>query len=434
MANSISRRKLLALLGLSTTSGCLRFAGDDTANGTSGGGAGSGTRGGTRTLRPTATPTSTPREETATPGANTPTATPTQTPAATAEAAEGETATATETGTPGETATATEAEGRETVTDVTYPPGMTENTVTESLLDTHGRQVRGTANFTAVMREEQEFFETSRTAKVESKERMRMQMAFPDGTGTILRVSDGIYQRGEGTELGNVVYSYVPLDKYPFPIERAVMANRMRSVVVGGAYEPGKAFKRDGETIIQIGAEEVESAEALLELAYQAESVSSFSGGGEVTEGGVIKTLAGTAEFEGGDTSSVRRLLRTSDVGSTTVETPGWKSDVKDKQPTFDVTTTEDNKFLRVEKTGGQEVPPEIRIDANWWDENRFMYGRLEQGIEEGEPVYLYKDGTERLAHSYGEKPSADPDPFSGEFTFNIWTFVVKLLAQDFNI
>lgn len=178
---------------------------------------------------------------------------------------------------------------------------------------------------------------------------------------------------------------------------------------------------RDGETLFIIEADGIENRRALEETAsinrYFRRSefpLDSFSGAALVTENGVVREMEATI---GGQGESGPFVVNTSDIGSTTVASPSWKSTVREQEATFDVTRSADGNYVELRQTGGQPIDGtgELRLNVGAFDGSEYYDSEYGGSTSAGTTFYLYKTdetteyGGRKLGISKNSRPSASP-------------------------
>ncbi|WP_435319510.1 DUF7537 family lipoprotein [Haloarchaeobius sp. TZWSO28] len=335
-----------------------------------------------------------------------------------ATSAPGTTTTSTRTGT--ETATQTETTAGETETtaretetgsgEVTYPPGVSEDGVDERLVMNHRQKVLG----------------SSRTVETEYMGFERRTARFDDGRIHVIgsRAGETYVEDGQSFQRislgGQTVYGYRSSTRREYRPEALSGEGVLTGLIRGGDFAPTGTQSTNGETLIVIEADEIENQQALQEERYidryfrESEfPLTSLSATGLVTQEGIIREMDA---YLGGSGDSGPFRVRTTDIGSTTVSTPSWKSTAKEREARFDAKIVEDGSFIEVTQTGGQSIGAdfdvEFEIDA--YDSQNYFNGQFTGSTSSGTSFYLYKTdddwyGTKKLGIAKGAKPSIEP-------------------------
>ncbi|WP_227133345.1 hypothetical protein [Halorubellus salinus] len=310
------------------------------------------------------------------------------------------------------TDTETESETTEDDGEATYPPGVSDDGVTEALVLEHRQRTTGQSR--TVETEYMGF--NRRTTKLDGSGRMRVESS----RGPETYVEDRqLYQRL--TLGGQAVYAYH--DELRFDFRPTVLSGTdlLEALVRGGAFAPVGEQTRDGETLFILEADEMANASALEESRtvsrYFRQSefpLSSFSGSALATEDGVVSEMEA---FLQGDGDGGTFAVNTSDVGETTVTTPSWKDAAKREAATFDASLSADGSYIELVQTGGQAIGAEtdVRFQIDAFDRADYFNGRYQGSTSEGATFYLYKTGettdfgSPKLGVSKNSKPSTSP-------------------------
>lgn len=305
--------------------------------------------------------------------------------------------------------------GSETTADdgeATYPPGVSDDGVTEALVLEHRQRTTGQSR--TVETEYMGF--NRRTTKLDGSGRMRVESS----RGPETYVEDRqLYQRL--TLGGQAVYAYD--DELRFEFRPTVLSGTdlLEALVRGGAFAPVGEQTRDGETLFVLEADEIANDSVLEESRtvsrYFRQSelpLNSFSGSALATADGLVREMEA---FLQGDGDGGTFAVNTSDVGATSVTTPSWKDAAKRKAAAFDASLSADGSSIELVQTGGQAIGTEtdVRFQIDAFDRADYFNGRYQGSTSEGTTFYLYKTdettefGSPKLGVSKNSRPAASP-------------------------
>lgn len=322
---------------------------------------------------------------------------------------DGQTSTAT---TSTSSAESTDADGTADDGEATYPPGVSEDGVTETLAFAHRQQVSGetrTVRTTYMgFRELTARLAADDTAVVESSRGPESYVA-----------ADGLYQRfvvGDET-----IYAFNETVFRDYRPEIVGGQDLLSGLVRGGAFAPVGTQTRDGDTLFVLEADAVEDQRALEETEsinrFFRESefpLETFSASALVTPDGLVRSVGATI---GGGGDSGTFAVETSAVGATSVTEPSWTATAAEREATFRATLVDDGAFVELVQTGGQSIgaSTDVEFDVGAFDGREYYSTRYQGSTSAGATFYLYKtDGTNefgapKLGVSKGSRPSSGP-------------------------
>ncbi|MFC6954012.1 DUF7537 family lipoprotein [Halorubellus litoreus] len=294
----------------------------------------------------------------------------------------------------------------------TYPPGVSEDGVTEALVLEHRQRTSGRPRTV-----ETEYMGFNRlTTKIGDDVRMRVESS----RGPETYVEDRqLFQRQ--TVAGQAIYAYSPELRFEFRPSVLAGTDLLEALIRAGNFAPVGRQTRDGTTLFILEADEIENATVLEESRIVSRyfrrsefPLESFSGSALVTESGVIREMEA---FLQGDGDGGEFVVNTSDVGATSVTTPTWKDTARRKAATFEVSMASDSSFIELVQTGGQTIgaDADVRFQIDAYDQMDYFNGRFEGSSSEGATFYLYKTdettefGSPKLGVSKGSRPSSSP-------------------------
>ena len=335
----MNRREILAALGTIGVSGCLRLSNE--------------------------------------PG----TATTTTSPASTTETVvDTSTPTQSDTSTPETTTTTTAAEP-------SLPSGLTENGVTAFLYPTHARALRNTS-FRA------RWTKLNRTAS-----EIEWQRTYLGDQGVAL----GKWNR----ENGNAFEIYRNgSDNYWREVlgDRATYGNdtsRKDSAIWGQEVQPllaaadWRAPERVDET--RPARWTVTSSSAVADPPTpgyndQGELVSISSARMTVDERGIIRSIEATYAVRRNQQKLTFQINYTLDfIGTASVSEPGWVATAREQTPVVRAALTDDNQFVRMTIESGNRLEAGSVVFVDVGNDFHNFHTRLDEPIDSGDPVYLYK-------------------------------------------
>jgi hypothetical protein len=203
----------------------------------------------------------------------------------------------------------------------------------------------------------------------------------------------------------------------------------LQGLIEGGDWTPAGTTTEDGQRYVVIEADGVESATALREgnVYYDEEAtVETFSGEGLVTEDGVVREIRVTITFDGRAEDGII-LLRTTDVGETSVSRPDWTATAKQKATEFETEVVDGGTYITLSHVGGQSIQGRFEVDVA--AERDYFDGELgeSEDFDQGTTLYLYRTNEQEdfgrvLGVSKGSPPdSPPPEDWSGEVQVNVW-------------
>jgi len=330
------------------------------------------------------------------------------TPPSTDTATATETPTATATDTPGEAVEADPNTETETAEQdgVSYPPGVSEDGVTATLVLSHRQAVADTPRTV-----ETKYMLERRTARLTDG---RAYVESDRGPDTYIADSQ-TYQRLRTAD--GPIYGYRNGIRREFRREALSGVGVLEALIEGMNFRPVGTQTRNGETFILIEADSVTDQRILQEndnvSRYFRESefpLQGDSGTGIVSQDGVITELSAFLE---GDGDSGEFLVRTTEIGSTTVPEPSWTSTAKQEEAQFEASLVDDGNYIRAEQVSGQSLDTELEIDA--YDRRDYYDGQFSGSTSPGTVFFLYKTddqteyGSQKLGISKGGRPSESP-------------------------
>jgi hypothetical protein len=332
------------------------------------------------------------------------TATPTRTPVPTeSEPTQSEPETETETATDG---------------DTTYPPGVSEDGVSSTLVLSH-RQAVADTSYTV---ETQYMFER-RTTRIGDAGLLVSGEQTPD-----VFVADGeMYQRFQLSS--GVVYGYRDDILREYRREALTGIEVLRALIEACNFRPVGSQTVDGETTTLIEADSITDQQ----LIRNSDNINRYfrrsefpltleAGRGAVTQDGVIQELTAFLQGEG---DGGEFLVRTGEIGSTNVSRPDWAATAQEQEAQFEARLVDDGSYIRVEQVAGQDIDAEMELDA--YDGREYYDGNFSGTTSSGTVFFLYKTdeetefGSQRLGISKDSRPSSSPaGTWSSETGWNL--------------
>jgi hypothetical protein len=335
----------------------------------------------------------------------------------------GGTATPVDADTPAPTATVADSgatqSGAETASgNGGYPPGVSEDGVSSTLVLSHRQAVADTSRTV----ETQYMFER-RTTRIGDAGLLVTGERTPDAF-----VADGeLYQRlRRGSQ---TIYGYRSDVPQRYSREALTGSGVLRALIEGCNFRPVGRQTIDGETTTLIEADEITDQAVIRESdnlsRYFRRSefpVALESASGAVTQKGVIRELSA---FLRGDGDGGEFLVRTSNVGATSVSKPGWTATAREREAQFGARLVDGGDYIRVEQTAGQTIDAGIDIGA--FDGREYYDGEFTGTTSSGSVLFLYKTdeeteyGSAKLGIAEGSRPSSSPaGTWSAETGWNL--------------
>lgn len=302
--------------------------------------------------------------------------------------------------------------------DTTYPPGVSEDGVSSTLVLTHRQAVADTSHTV-----ETQYMLERRTTMIGDAGLLVSGERAPE-----VFVADGeMYQR---FQLGSgVVYGYRDDILREYRQEALTGIDILRALIEGCNFQPVGTQTMNGETTTLIEADTITDQQIIREsdniTRYFRRSefpLSLEAGTGAVTRNGVIRELSAFLQGEG---DGGEFLVRTGDLGSTNVSRPDWTATAQDQEAQFEASLVDDGRYIRVEQVAGQDIDAEMEIDA--FDEREYYDGNFSGTTSSGTVFFLYKTdqetefGNQSLGIAKGSRPSASPaGTWSSETGWNL--------------
>ena len=312
----------------------------------------------------------------------------------------------------------TERETEASSDEVEYPPGVSAEEVSDTLVLSH-RQAVAEQSYTV---ETQYMFERRTTRSGDAG------LLVTADRGPDVFVADGrMYQRF--TAGSETFYDYRDEVLREYSRDALTGIGVLRGLIGGCDFAPVGTQTVDGETLVLIEADTVTDSRTLA----GADSISRYfresefplelgSASGVVTQDGIIRELSALLQ---GDGDSGESLVRTTDIGSTSLSTPEWTDTAREQEPQFEATLVDDGRYIRVEQVAGQSISVEMEIDA--YDGRDYYQGQYAEPTSPGTTLFLYKTddesefGGQQLGIATGSRPSSSPSgTWSSESGWNL--------------
>jgi hypothetical protein len=347
-------------------------------------------------------------------------------------ATETDTATATDTDTQTDTATESETETTESEDEATYPPGVSEDGVTEALVLEHRQRTSGRSQTV----ETEYMGYNRRTARFSGDGRVYVESS----RGPETYVEDGqLFQRSTfGSE---DIYAYTDELRSEFRPAALAGADVLEALVVGGNFAPVGRQTRDGQTLFILEADAVENASVLEETRlvnrYFRESefpIESLSASALVTPDGLVAEMEAYLQGNGDGGEFV---VNTSDVGSTSVSPPTWKAAAEREEAQFEASLSSNGSYVELRQTSGQPIgsTADVRFEMDAYDRRDYYNGQYQGSTSTGTTFYLYKTdetteyGSPKLGISKGSPPSTDPaETWSSDTGLNLHAGELRII------
>lgn len=361
----MNRRRLLAATGTALTAGCLRLA--------SGDGGGSPTSGATATAPADgpAPPTATTRGATAGDDGPTPS---------------------------------------EPAGEVEYPLGLSSDGPSLILVDNHINQLAGTSFTRTSTRTNVTDAEIWANQRVRVEDRFALLEFRHNDVERYVELVPGRYFPESWRAVINGAEVYGSLDICCVGSPRTLVdADYLTWVLSSGDFGRPEATA-DG---FALSADTVENPDPVLNE-FRAERIPEFSANGTVTEDGVVRRLSATVQIVRNDRLlEVENEYAVSDIGSTTVEQPGWVETARSRAPALQASIRDDRRGIVYDHTGGDPVIAGTTVGIHRHGSRALAAdesSRLQEPLEPGQTLVAYVAG-DRVEHSLGDLPSdADPE------------------------
>lgn len=306
-----------------------------------------------------------------------------------------------------DTLESTEADQTDTVSEVHYPVGLSEDGVSKLLADAHHNGLTETSFRLGYNRENistGSTFESSTTTAAgerafERREEGRNLQRYYSTSGRWWRVA-----HNDATVYG--------ANDLSVNEGRLTKRDEIKPLFVAGEFSGPESVTSEGENLYRVTASGVSDVEPIEQLLTNKDisSIEGFSAEVLVTPDGTIRNL--DAELQvvwSGELNAIKFELSTSDVGTTVVSDPEWLATARDRVPRVDVEVSDGRRYVVYSHTGGGPVPSNARVilheSGSYNPDDRRI---LSEPFESGQKLHVWReDGETRYARS--EPSNANP-------------------------
>lgn len=314
---------------------------------------------------------------------------------------------------PAET-TAQEGEGQPAL-----PVGLTEDGVESFLMGTHQNALAGTGFRTewTLVRVDASTIKDQKAFRVADGAAIGTWSNRHGGEITMYRTADGGFWR---EDLGDR-FTYGE-DRHGYSIDVLTMARWLTPILSAGDWAPPSVVSERGTTVWE--TETTGFVDGPMRIGYFDGTFESLSAEMRVDERGIIRqfrsTFSATRDRDG-KTPEYQLRYAVDSIGAVSVQTPDWLPTAKDRRPQVSAAITDDQRFVRFTLESGNAIEPATTVTLFDRESslNQITYG-LEEAIEPGETVYLYRidGGEDRLARG---SPPADASTITLENSYGLW-------------
>ena len=289
-----------------------------------------------------------------------------------------------------------------TLADVTFPSGVTNESVSLALLKADQQQLSG-ESVTITHLERYGSGSHYSTVVSVSGSSATQNATYTSSSGSVQNRrswinASGTYRRSKSS--GSVSYSVA--DR-PFNRKTELQSYYYKTYLKTGNFAPTGVVTENGQVLIQLNATKAANPDVLKQY-YGASTVKHFSGSALVTQKGVIRSFTVNESYvKGGQTRTRQEHFELSKVGNTTVKRPQWVSQAVEKAVQFNLTFSKNARYLTVSQTNGDQIPAGATIYVRSNKEYRM---KLNSTLKTGQTRYLYiQDGS---VHLTAKPPASD--------------------------
>lgn len=321
-----------------------------------------------------------------TPAASTPTSEPTSTATPSPTASPSPAPTSTPTSTP-------------TLDDVSFPDGVTADSVTTDLLTSHKEILLG-KTYTIQRRYNRKDEHNTAIRKTEIKLGPNKVIQTQQASGTN---SIDLWKNGSvGYKHDNQGQFYATTSP-TFDLEHQADHRRLRAHIKAGSYKPVGVVREDGKLLIKATASDLKLTKYFQDWSYK--SIDSYKGELLITQEGRIYSLTFEMESTQLGPTTEEYEYRTKNIGETELSPPDWVSTAKKKAFDFEVSAAggDDPKYIAVNINGDGKLPDRVFMGLQTPD---WIQTRTRLQLEDGDTLYLAKGTDGELVHSVNSPPS----------------------------
>lgn len=303
----------------------------------------------------------------------------------------------------------TTTETEPTLESVSFPDGVTEDSVTANLLLAHKLAVSGTA-YTITTQHSGPYRTTRTTIKLGTSKAAQKQVGVSGATKSFWKNGSVGYCRANG---GAYYYHCDPTVNR----ERIASYDLLSRHIRLGDYAPARVTERNGTTLITATAS---SATVTERLSHRIESVKSYTGTLTFTPEGVIRSLSYTMTVVrpwDQQAETIEFSWKASKIGNTTVSPPAWLSTAKERAFDFEVSAHPEKNYVTVDVVAGAGTFPVGYVTLTGPGGEYDADQRVP--LENGDTLYVAPLSSGKLGVAVGEPPSGRAS-VSGSWRLNV--------------
>lgn len=186
-------------------------------------------------------------------------------------------------------------------------------------------------------------------------------------------------------------------------IDEGVMGNHFKA----GDWGPPKIIQREFPGRFELTASRADNPDKLLEFHEDTAQIESYEGRMVVDERGFIRRMNTTRTWiEGGEEEIQQYVFTISSLGEVSVQRPTWIETARDQAPSVSVEFVDDRTLVRMVHESGNPIPPETQFNLEAGLDT--VVGRTNSStpIEAGDTVYLYRRTDGEMGLSTGSPPT----------------------------
>lgn len=291
-----------------------------------------------------------------------------------------------------------------------YPPGVSEDRVSEELAFEHERNLLGLNYHHDIQWDSMNRSETFEFAVDGPRVRSFETVSFgghSDSGRELSRYSTDEFDTSVTRikKAGRTYYSVAPTAG---PRVDPSLFGHFYDHLRGGDYHPTGTASHGGVPVFKLAATTVSDHRVISKYTHH-DTVAQYDGRLLTTKAGTIVGAAITVAYEGAREDERDEVIETelTDMGSTTVEEPAWTDAAAERAPRFDAAFERDRTVVRLEHIGGDGVPVPVSVSAHEGGSGSNVGTRIESGFEPGGVVYLGRKPGERDLTAFDERPDS---------------------------
>lgn len=198
--------------------------------------------------------------------------------------------------------------------------------------------------------------------------------------------------------------------------DELTFTHQLRQLLWAGEWASPEPNEDGGWHVSATGTDD----ERTLAEEFEAASFESFEAEMDVTEDGIITTIAADFQYVTEDDRlfRVEREIGATDVGETTVDPPSWLPDARERAPRITATLLDERDCIELAHEEGDPIPQDTEVGIDGSEIEAWSKAQLQREFAADETMYAYRiDGETRIDRS--GPPDGDVDPLEGDIV--VW-------------